>query len=199
MPAGLLLAAGAGRRYGGPKALARTESAPGGSPGELWVERTLAVLRDAGCRPLVVVLGAAAADVRSRAVLPDATLVDNPRWATGLGSSLRAGLAALAPTGAAAVVVMPVDTPGVTVAAVRRLAALVDDPAGAPDALAVASYGGRDGHPVLLGRRHWAGAAAAAVGDSGARAYLRADPTRVRRVPCDDIADGADVDRPPPR
>jgi CTP:molybdopterin cytidylyltransferase MocA len=61
--------------------------------------------------------------------------------------------------------------------------------------LARAAYAGRPGHPVLLGRAHWAGVAAAAVGDAGARGYLagRAD---VRLVECGDLATPDDVDTP---
>lgn len=181
--AGLLLAAGAGRRYGMPKALVR-------HGGSLLVERAFSTLREGGCDPVVVVLGAAADEVRTRAELPGSVIVVNPDWASGMGSSLRVGLDALAATTATAVVVLLVDTPGVTSAAVARLAALA-----APDALAVATYQGERGHPVLLGRSHWAGAAALAVGDVGARAYLRRHP--VQEVPCDDIADGTDLDQPP--
>lgn len=188
--AGLLLAAGAGRRFGGPKALVT-------HGGVLWVDRAAAVLRDAGCAPVVVVLGASASSVRARAALDGCVVVDNPDWATGMGSSLRAGLAALTggEVGAVvdavvdAVVVLPVDTPGVTVAAVERLGALAS-----PTALARASYGGAPGHPVLLGSAHWAAVAASAVGDAGARDYLRAHGAL--DVPCGDVADGDDVDHP---
>jgi CTP:molybdopterin cytidylyltransferase MocA len=183
--AGLVLAAGAGRRYGGPKALVELD-------GRLLVERAVGTLRDAGCGPLVIVLGAAAGAVSARADLGDAVTVVNEDWDTGMGSSLRAGLAALETTGADAVIVLLVDTPGVTPAAVRRVAALA-----APDALAGATYGGQPGHPVLLGRAHWAGVAASAVGDVGARRYLSAHADRVRSVPCDDVADGTDLDEPP--
>jgi nicotine blue oxidoreductase len=185
MIAGLLLAAGGGRRYGMPKALAERA-------GRRWVDLALDVLRDGGCAPLVVVLGAEAAGVRASASLDGATVVDNPGWAEGIGSSLRVGLAALAGTPAQAAVVLLVDTPGITPAAVRRIATGAD-----PTTLAVATYGGRDGHPVLLGRAHWRGVAALAVGDQGARGYLRSVPDAVRRVPCDDIADGTDVDERP--
>jgi CTP:molybdopterin cytidylyltransferase MocA len=182
--AGLVLAAGAGRRFGRPKALVAY-------PRKLLVEIAADTLREAGCDPAVVVLGARAAEVRAAAPrLPHTVL--NPDWASGLGSSLRAGLAAVAATPATAVVVLLVDMPGVTPAAVRRLAAHA-----APDALAVGGYGDRRGHPVLLGRDHWAGAARAAVGDSGARAYLRAHAAAVRVVPVGDVADDRDLDHPP--
>ncbi len=185
MPAaGLVLAAGAGRRYGMPKALVEIG-------GRLLVERATATLREAGCAPVVVVLGAGAARVRERADLGDATVVVNADWASGMGSSLRAGLAALEPTGADAVVVMLVDTPGVTAAAVR----LVLGYAG-PGALVTATYHGQPGHPVLLGRAHWPGIAALAAGDVGARRYLAAHPDLVTAVPCEAVADGTDLDEP---
>jgi nicotine blue oxidoreductase len=178
--AGLLLAAGAGRRFGAPKALVE-------HGGALFVESATGVLLRAGCDPVVVVLGAAADEVRARAELGSAVVVDNPDWATGMGSSLRVGLAAS--TGADAVVVLPVDTPGVTAEAVRRLMALADR-----QSLARASYDGEPGHPVLIGHDHWTGVAESATGDAGARDYLRRHP--VLTVPCEDIAAGADVDRP---
>jgi nicotine blue oxidoreductase len=178
----LLLAAGAGRRFGMPKALVRHRH-------RLFVEQAAGVLHDGGCAPVVVVLGASADEVRASASLPGSSLVDNPEWATGMGSSLRAGLAALSTSDAVAVLVLPVDTPGVTAAAVRRLAALA-----APDALARATYDGHPGHPVLIGRARWPDVSELATGDAGARSYLAAHPPL--SVPCEDVATGADVDRP---
>jgi CTP:molybdopterin cytidylyltransferase MocA len=141
--AGLLLAAGAGRRFGTPKALVSLH-------GKLFVDSAADLLRAAGCDPVVVVLGAQASEVREKAVLDGVTVVDNPRWDTGMGSSLRTGLHAV---GAAdAVVVLPVDTPGVTVAALHRFLALAE-----PKALARATYHGEVGHPVLIGSDHFAG------------------------------------------
>lgn len=191
--AGLLLAAGGGRRYGMPKALA----APTGQP---LVLRALATLRAAALAPIVVVIGAAAGEVRA---LVDGAMADAPSggevqvvvnegWETGMGSSLRAGLAALAPMSVDATIVLLVDTPGITPAAVARVAAGADG----AGALAAASYGGEQGHPVLLGRRHWAGVAELAVADVGARPYLRNHASDLRLVPCDDIADGVDMDTP---
>ena len=180
--AGLLLAAGAGRRYGMPKALVRYR-------GRLFVEHAADALHAGGCGPVVVVLGALADDVRSTAALSGSSLVDNPDWASGMGSSLRVGLAGLAGVDATAVVVLPVDTPGVTAEAVRRFVAMAS-----PSALARATYGGTPGHPVLIGRERWAAVAELADGDAGARPYLAQHD--VTTVPCEDIASGADVDRP---
>jgi nicotine blue oxidoreductase len=185
MAAGLLLAAGAGRRYGMPKALVRDGE-------RLLVERALATLRDGGCDPVIVVLGAAADEVRTKADLSGATVVLNRDWDSGMGSSLRAGLAALEQSTVDGVCVLLVDTPGITPSAVRRLAAH-----SRPAALAIATYGGEPGHPVLLGREHWTGVADMALGDVGARRYLTRHPDLVVEVPCDDIAVGTDLDTPP--
>lgn len=180
--AGLVLAAGGGLRYGTPKALVRHR-------GRLFVEHAADALHDGGCVPVVVVLGALAEDVRTTAELSGSAVVDNPEWATGMSSSLRMGLSTLAGTAATAVVVLPVDTPGVTAAAVRRFVALAS-----PSALARATYDGAPGHPVLIGRDRWPEVVELASGDEGARPYLaRHDVTE---VPCEDVASGADVDRP---
>ncbi|GAA0964430.1 nucleotidyltransferase family protein [Actinocorallia libanotica] len=178
---GLLLAAGGGRRYGMPKALVPV---PGGE-GELLVERGVRTLREAGCWPVVVVLGAGAERVPE---LPGARVVFNPDWADGMGSSLRAGLAEAEGD---AVAVLLVDTPGVGAQAVRRVAAGTD-----ASSLRVATYHGERGHPVVLGRAHWEGVAALATGDVGARPYLRTHPPEP--VACEDVADGGDMDVPGP-
>jgi CTP:molybdopterin cytidylyltransferase MocA len=181
--AGLVLAAGGGSRYGAPKALVRLG-------GRLLVERAADLLAAGGCDPVVVVLGAAADEVLATARLPRVRTVVNPEWPTGMGSSLRVGLAAM-PAGADAVVVTLVDTPGLGPDAVRRLVA-----AGGPDGAAQATYGGRRGHPVLLGRTVITEVAAAATGDRGAGPWLAAHPERVRLVPCDGTGDPRDVDVP---
>ncbi|WGL52632.1 nucleotidyltransferase family protein [Nocardioides sp. BP30] len=171
---GLLLAAGEGRRFGMPKALV---------PGAL--ERAVGVLRDGGCDTVTVVLGAAY-DEALPLVPAGVAVVRATDWAEGMGASLRAGLAAI--VGDAALVHL-VDLPDVGADVVRRVAGHAST-----DALARASYRGRPGHPVLLGRAHWPGVIASAVGDRGARAYLRHHP--VLDVPCDDLASGEDVDVP---
>ncbi|MEJ3656871.1 NTP transferase domain-containing protein [Actinomycetes bacterium KLBMP 9759] len=179
-----MLAGGAGRRMGGPKALVELD-------GEPLVRRALRVLADGGCAPLVVVVGAAADDVR--ALLPhDVHAVVAAGWAEGMGASMRAGLAALAelrPVPDAALVHL-VDLPGVTAAAVARLGV-----GAGPDALRRAAYGGHPAHPVLIGRAHWAGVAATATGDAGARRYL-ADHPALELVECGDIAFPDDIDTP---
>jgi CTP:molybdopterin cytidylyltransferase MocA len=183
---GLLLAAGAGRRMGRPKALV---------PG--WLRSSADVLRAGGCDRVTVVLGAAA-DEAARLIdgeLPSVSWVVARDWAEGMGASLRAGLAAAdtaADTAADAVLVHLVDLPDVGPTVIRRIIA-AGAPAGSA-ALARATYDAVPGHPVLLGRDHWAGVIATATGDQGARAYLRTHD--VLAVECGDLATGRDVDRP---
>jgi nicotine blue oxidoreductase len=179
--AGLLLAAGAGSRFGAPKALVRFG---GGS----LVERGVALLVSGGCAPVHVVLGAEAERVPP---LDGVTMVLNPDWATGLASSVRVGLASL-PASADAVVLALVDQPLLGPESVRRLVAAYH--AGAM--VAVATYGGRPGHPVLFARGVWAAVAEAVEGDRGAGPYLRAHPELVTVVPCDGTGTPDDVDTP---
>jgi molybdenum cofactor cytidylyltransferase/nicotine blue oxidoreductase len=182
--AGLVLAAGGGRRYGMPKALVELD-------GELLVERAVRTAQ-AVCDPVLVVLGARAVDVWRTADLDGATVLANRDWETGMASSLRTGLDGLRgwPGRVDAALVTLVDMPGMTPEALRAVAAHA-----APDALATATYDGVRGHPVLLGREHWAGVAATATGDEGARRYLTG--RTVTEVDCTGLADPTDLDVPP--
>lgn len=183
--AGLVLAAGAGRRLGGPKALVEID-------GSLLVERAVRLLTDGGCGDVVVVLGASAEEVVGRARLAGARPVIAASWEQGQGASLRAGLAAVAATAADAVIVALVDQPWVGVDAVRRLRRAGEAGATA----AVATYDGQPRNPVLLARVTWEAVGASAVGDIGARAWLRANPEQVVAVACDGTGDPRDVDTP---
>lgn len=170
---GVVLAAGAGRRFGRPKALVEFY-------GARLVDRAVDLLRAGGCDRVVVVSGAARLEV------PRAEVVHNPDWRSGMGSSLCAGLTAVGDEDA---VVIPVDMPWLGPGSVRRIVS-----SGA--SLAVATYGGTRAHPVLLGASHRPGIIASAVGDIGARHYLRDHSRLVLEVPCDGTGSPRDIDHP---
>jgi nicotine blue oxidoreductase len=183
--AGLLLAAGDGTRLGQPKATVELA-------GMTLAERGVGLLRDGGADPVLVVTGAAPVTIAGTVEVP------NPDWRSGMGSSLAAGLralaapAALASADVTAVVIALADQPLIGPEAVRRLVAA--HAAGA--AVAVAAYDGRPRNPVLIARGHWAAVRAAAAGDTGARPFLRAHPELVTLVECGDVGRPDDIDTP---
>jgi len=175
---------------GVPKALLRD------ARGVPYLDRAIGGLFDGGCVTVTVVLGAAATEAVDLLAGggwtddPDLSVVVAQEYAEGMGASLRAGLGSLTErTGHDAALVMLVDLPDVGAPVVQRL---LDG--AAEDALARATYDGRPGHPVLIGRTHWAGVLETVSGDRGARAYL--DGHGVTDVACDDLATGRDLDRP---
>jgi CTP:molybdopterin cytidylyltransferase MocA len=186
---GILLAAGAGRRAGGPKAL-RVDA-----DGTSWLLRSTTVLRDGGCDAVIVVLGCQAAvarDVLLKSTLADdpmITVVEAPNWEQGMGSSLRSGLLAARSASWQAVLVHLVDLPDVTAEVVRRL--IRQAPPGTAT-LARVTYNGQPGHPVLIGRDHLESIMATLTGDSGAKAYLAQHGAH--SVECGDLASGRDHD-----
>jgi molybdenum cofactor cytidylyltransferase len=166
---GVLLAAGAGRRYGKPKVLV-----------DGWLETAVAALREGGCTDVVLVLGAAKV-----APPPSVTVITARYWHEGLSASVRAGLMQ-----ADYAVLHVIDTPDVGAAVVSRvLGRALNSKSG----LARAYFGERPGHPVVIARRHWPEVRALISGDRGAGAYLstRRD---VEIVDCADLAGGEDID-----
>jgi nicotine blue oxidoreductase len=134
------------------------------------------------------VVGAAADEVG--ALLPDpAQAVRAEGWETGMGASLKAGLAALSrETGPVAALVHLVDLPWVGADILARVAA-----GATSETVARAAYDGVPGHPVLLGRHWWTEIAETAQGDRGARDWLAGRPD-LRLVECADLGSGRDVD-----
>lgn len=168
---------------GRPKALVRDQD------GTSWLLRSIAALRP--CAGVTVVLGACA-DEAARLLPPSVDLVIASDWESGMGASLRSGLAGIDAAHDAALVSL-VDLPDVTSAVVARV---LSAGSGGSGALARATYDGTPGHPVLLGRDHWSAVVDAAVGDRGARRYLdrAAQAQRLTLVECGDLATGVDVD-----
>lgn len=178
---GVVLAAGEGRRAGGPKALRRDRG------GAAWLDLAVDRLRGAGCAHVLVVLGAAAEE--AHLLVPrDAEVVLSADWAEGLSASLRAGLEAARGDAALVTLVDLPDEPATVGARLLRSAPV------RPGVLARAVYEGRPGHPVLIGSAHWAAIRAGVRGDSGAREYLVA--AGVLEVECGDLASGLDHDGP---
>jgi nicotine blue oxidoreductase len=135
------------------------------------IARTVAAARAALPRsPLIVVVGAEALRVRLalRRARCGARIVANGDWGRGMATSLQTGLAA-APRSAQAALVLLVDQPLVTAAALSRLLAAWRRRPGLP---AAARYGGQLGVPAVLPRRRWR-AVKALHADQGARALLR--------------------------
>ena len=174
----MLLAAGEGSRFGRPKALVEWD-------GQTLAERGVTTLRAGGADPVLLVTGAVKLEIGI------AYTVYNREWRTGMGSSLRAGLRALPPDADAAVVALA-DQPLVGPEAVARLIAAYQAGAG----VAVATYDGQPRNPVLLAREHWPEVIVMAVGDQGARAFLRARPDLVTLVECGDTGRPDDIDTP---
>jgi nicotine blue oxidoreductase len=158
--------------------------------GESLARRGITLLRAGGATPVIVVTGAARLNATE---LADASVVSvhNPRWQTGMGSSLAVGLAAV-PEDCPAAVLALADQPLIGAEAVRRLIAAYA--AGA--SLVVACYGGQPRNPVLIGREHWTEVARMATGDAGARPFLRAHPDLVASVECADTGRPDDIDTP---
>lgn len=154
----VILAAGASLRFGSPKQLAQVN-------GETLLERAARVAREAGCSPVMVVLGASAEVIRSRCALGDALVVVNENWASGMGSSIGCGVRAL--SGVDGCVVMTCDMPAVTAAHLRRLTRSAETTASA--------YAGRIGVPAYFSQDRFA-ELVGLYGDIGARELLRNAP-----------------------
>jgi nicotine blue oxidoreductase len=167
--AGLVLAAGEGKRFGGPKQLARVDGRP-------LIEHALQAL--AGLERILVVLGARAEEIRAGADLGGAEIVVCSGWAEGMGASLRTGLGALGD--ADEVVIMLADQPFITRDVVARVRA-------APGDGVRAVYGGAPGHPVIV-RRPLLDRASELQGDQGFRGVAMTE------VECGDLADPRDID-----
>lgn len=175
--AGLVLAAGSGQRFGGPKA-------PFVFEGERLVDRAVRILREAGLTKVFVVLGAWIGEV------PQATVIENSDFASGMASSLRTGLVFLSTKEPQLerVVITLVDHIGLSAVAITKITGEQGD-------LIQSTYEGEIAHPVVIGRQHWAALINEVSGDVGAKNYLtRNDATRVE---LGELATNTDLDYRP--
>jgi CTP:molybdopterin cytidylyltransferase MocA len=176
---GLVLAAGAGRRFGATKQLAELNGRP------LLEHPIRALLSVPAVWPVVVVLGHDAEAIRSHVDFQDAGHVECPTWEDGMAASLRCGIRALGAVDA--VLVLLGDQPFITP---QAIAAVVDTDLDRWDA-GRAAYDGEPGHPVLLGPR-LLGRVDELAGDAGFRALLA--QRRIRLVESAHLCDPTDID-----
>jgi len=181
---GVVLGAGSGSRFGGPKQLAELQ----GRPLVQWA-------LDAACAAtalerVVLVLGAHADAVEAAVSLGRAEIVRCPDWGEGMAASLRCGLEAAA--GAEWGVVTLADEPRLPARAIERVVAAAR--AAPADIRAVrATWSGRPGHPVALSAR-LAPQVRRLRGDRGARDLI--DDVPSLEIECDDLGHPRDVDTP---
>ena len=152
----LILAAGSGRRMGGPKAFLTWE-------GETLLQRATRVAAAAGCDPVIAVVG----DWDPGPLAGTVSVIPNLEAAEGMGSSIRAGIAALPPDAEGALI-LAVDQPSVNADLLRSLQALA---AKDPSRPAACAYGDSLGIPAILPRRLFP-ELLALRGDRGAKAIL---------------------------
>jgi CTP:molybdopterin cytidylyltransferase MocA len=178
---GIVLAAGSGSRFGGPKQLADLRGKP-------LIEHALAAMRAVpAVDPVVVVLGAEADRIRAQADLGGAEIVIAHDWDEGIAASLRVGVAAH--RDADAVLVLLADQPLIT----SEVIAAIASRAAGPEPAARAVFEGAPGHPVLIKRELFT-AVAELHGDTGARDLL--DRCGAARVECGRLCRPDDVDTP---
>lgn len=183
--AGVVLAAGGSSRMGRPKQLLPV----GGRP---LLERVVAAACGSRLDQVVVVLGANADAILAGVGMGCAAPLLNPEHATGMASSLRAGLNAVAPDVERAVIILG-DQPAISASLIDEL---LDLQAASDRPAAALSFGGLLHPPVVLQRELWADLEAL-EGDVGCRALIRTRPELVVPLPISsDMHHPVDVDTP---
>jgi len=152
---GLILAAGASTRLGHPKQLVRLGN-------ETLLDRSVRIATEAGCEPIVVVLGASEDEIRNQCKLQKVLIISHTGWAEGMGTSLSRGVQAFEDV--EGILVMTCDMPAVTAEHLRTLIA--------SEQVAASSYGGRKGVPAYFPRDKFS-KLIELKGDMGARELLQ--------------------------
>jgi molybdenum cofactor cytidylyltransferase len=181
---GLVLAAGASVRLGEAKQLLPYR-------GRTLLDATLEMARACGFDQLLVTLGGSSAEVRARVDLAGTEVIENAAFSTGCGSSISTAVPAVHPS-ADGVVLLLGDQPGISPAAVRRVAAV-----GTP--LGVCRYADGLGHPFWF-RRDVFGSLRTLHGDKAVWKLLHSGAFPVTEVPVDatvpiDVDTRADYER----
>jgi molybdenum cofactor cytidylyltransferase len=155
MIAAIILAAGASKRLGQPKQLVEIGS-------EMLLQRAIRTAHEAGCAPVIVVLGASHAEIIARTNLHHAVTVIHSAWRKGMASSLRVGVEAI-PKAAEGVVLLTCDQPAVSAAHLRSLMVSGN--------VTASAYAGRHGVPAYFPASMFA-ELMKLYGDAGARELL---------------------------
>lgn len=169
----VILAAGASTRMGTPKQLLPLDGKP-------LLNRAVEAALASPAWPVVVVLGANAERIRPALARLPVLIAENPAWAEGMASSLRAGIDTLRQfsRGLDAAVVALCDQPAFSAAAIAQLVAAHH---ATGRSIVAAHYAGRNGAPALFRREHFP-TLAALTGEEGARALLNDHPHTVATV-----------------
>ncbi len=183
--AAVVLAAGRSSRMGANKLLMKLHGTP-------MIARTVAVIAESAASPVVVVTGNDASAVQDALKGRQVSFADNPRFAEGMSTSLKAGLAAM-PADADGVLICLGDMPAVTGAVIDKLIAAFNPTEGR--AIVVPAFQGKRGNPVLFARAY-VDEMMHLEGDTGARALLSAHADAVYEVEMDDAGILADADTP---
>jgi CTP:molybdopterin cytidylyltransferase MocA len=174
--AAVILAAGEGRRFGGPKALALLD-------GKSWLSIAVERLQEAGIGPIHVVVGAAAETVIAEHEM-DVVWVMNEQWTLGRSRSVARGLSAI-PGESRGALIHPVDYPLVRAGTFRALAARFDAEPDGENRIIVPVHERFRGHPIVIGRAIWQ--EVQRLGDDEPlRIVVRHDPERLIEVTVDD-------------
>ena len=183
--AAIVLAAGRSTRMGPENKLLADL---GGKP---MVHHVVAAALASAARPVLVVTGHQAAEVGDALAGLDVTLVANPAYATGLASSLKAGIRAV-PADCGGALILLGDMPRVAPEQIDRLIAAL---AAEPESIVVPVHRGLRGNPVLWPRRYFP-ELLQLDGDAGARRLFAAHQGVVREVAAADDAILTDIDTP---
>ena len=158
--------------------------------GRTLVRRAVQAASDAGCCPVVAVLGASSARVELALAGSGAWIVLNPMWELGMGLSVKLGIETLT-VDVDAALLMLCDQPLVGPEALGRLCDVFRQ-AGRPDAIAAAAYHGTVGVPAIFGRAHFP-ELCALPDESGAKPVLGRHRASVVEVPMPEAATDIDT------
>lgn len=190
----LILAAGAGTRFGMPKALAQTG-------GRSWLDLAVSKCRLAGYDPICVVVGCRAAEVKAACTIassdPGVVWIQNEAWEQGRTGGIICGLKALDQTSTSAdgVLIFPVDFPFVQGETLTHLSRRFGESGPRRRRIFLPLQNGKRGHPVVVGRDIWAEILSLGP-DQPLREVVHGEPSRTIEVEVADEGIHRDINDP---